>query len=276
MKILLTGANSYVGARLYFDLEKDFDVTGTYNNAQLSKKFIKLDITSAEDIKKVILEQKPEVIIHAASNANARWCEEHPKEAYAINETSTKAIVTSANTLNAKVILISSFAAIAHTNVYGKTKQISEEHVKKAQAGYLIIRPSLVVGFSPNTTNDRPFNRFLKNLDEKTPAVYDTSWKFQPTYTRHISEVIKQALEKNLVNQTIPVAIPELKSRYNLAKDMLEPFGIKVSPADLKDPTPTAQTDLTMLQTLDLPQYSYKEMIKNIVEEIKHRETFNV
>lgn len=276
MKILLTGASSYVGARLYFDLKQTFDVVGTYNNAQLSKKFLKLDVTSPEDIKKIIHEQKPTIILHAASNANARWCEANPKEAYTLNEAATKAIVESANDLHTKVILISSFAAINPNNVYGKTKQISEEHVKKTKAGYVIIRPSLVVGFSPNTTNDRPFNRFLKNLDEKTPAVYDTSWKFQPSYTRHISEVITQVIKKNIVNQTIPVAVPDLKTRFDLAKDILKPFGIEVTPADLNDPTPTAQTDLTILQTLGLPQYSYQEMIENIIEEIKNRATFNV
>lgn len=276
MKILLIGASSYVGARLYFDIAKDFEVIGTYNNAQLSKKFIKLDVTSPDEIKKVIHEQKPDIIIHAANNANARWCEANPEQAYVLNGSSTKAIVESANDLNTKIIYISSFAAIDPTNVYGKTKLLSEELVKETKAGYVILRPSLIIGFSPNTTNDRPFNRILKNLDEKIPAVYDTSWKFQPSYAGHISEIIKICIEKNIVNQTIPVAVPELKSRFDLANDILQAFGIEVTPTDLNDQTPSAFTDLTMLETLGLPQYTYDEVIEKIIEEIKNREKFTL
>lgn len=276
MKILLTGANSYVGARIFLDLEKDFDIVGTYNNTQLSKKFIKLDLTSSEDIKQVLHEQKPDIIIHAAANANARWCEAHPEEAYALNETATKAIVESANDIHAKIIYISSFTAINPVNVYGKTKHLSEEHIKETKAGYAILRPSIIFGFSPNITNDRPFNRILKNLDEKTPAIYDTSWKFQPTYIGQISEIIKHVIDQNIVNKTIPIAISEIKSRYDIAKDILQAFGIEVTPADLHDQTPSSITDLSLLQPLGLPQYTYQEMIEKIIKEIQHRENFTL
>lgn len=45
MKILITGANSYVGARIYFDLSKELDVVGTYHASKLSKSFIELYIS---------------------------------------------------------------------------------------------------------------------------------------------------------------------------------------------------------------------------------------
>ena len=84
--------------------------------------------------------------------------------------------------MGAKVIFMSSFGAINPEDVYGETKFHSEEYVKNTKAGWIVLRPSLIIGYSPNTINDRPFNRILKNLDTKTDAIYDTSWKFQPTY----------------------------------------------------------------------------------------------
>lgn len=274
MKILLTGASSYVGARLYFDLQKKFEIIGTYKNTNLSEKFIHLDITNLEEITKIINKHTPDVIIHAAANANARWCEANPKAAIALNQTSTKNIVHSANEIGAKVILISSFASL-QDNIYGKTKHASEEFVKQTKNGFIILRPSLIIGFSPNTANDRPFNRILKNLNKKTEAVYDTSWKFQPSYLRHISEVIETVLERNIVNKTIPVAVKELKTRYDIAKDILDPFGIQVAPVDKQDTTPTITDDLETLTKLNLPQYSYQKMIKEIVNEIRHRDLFS-
>ena len=274
MNILLTGASSYVGARLFLDLSKKYAITGTYNDAKLSDKFIHLDITDPEEIKSVISKKKPDVIIHAAANANARWCEANPEKAISLNQKATQTIVLAANEIDAKVILISSFAAIDPANVYGKTKQASEDFVKKAKKGYIILRPSLIIGFSPNTVNDRPFNRILKNLDEKTEPRYDTSWKFQPTYLGHLSEVISTVLDKNITNQTIPVAVKELKTRYDIAKDILQPFGITAIQEDKQDSSPVTTDNLEKLEELNLLQYTYQEIINKIVEEIKHRERY--
>lgn len=276
MKILLTGASSYVGARLFLDLGKRFEVVGTYHESKLSEKLIHLDITDSEEIKRVINKQNPETIIHAASNADARWCEANPKLAIAVNQEPTKTIVESANNINANVIFISSYAAAMPNNVYGKTKYQSEEYVKQTKKGFVIIRPSLLLGFSPNTINDRPFNRMLKNLDLKTEAIYDTSWKFQPSYLGHVSEVITRVIEKNILNETISVAVPEIKTRYDIAKDILGAFHIEVKAIDKQDTTNVIINDLKVLQVLKLPQYRYKKIISKIIDEIKHRELFSI
>lgn len=274
MKLLITGASSYVGARLYFDLSKDFDTVGTYfNNSQFSK-LQHLDVTSKTDVEEFISKIKPDYIVHVAANANSRWCEANPELAYKLNETSTKNIVNAANKINAKIIFISSFAAIEPNNVYGKTKHMSEKYVKETKSGYIILRPSLIIGYSPNTVNDRPFNRILKNLDEKTKPIYDTSWKFQPTYLRHISEIIKAVIDNNISKETILVAVPELKSRFDLAHDILKAFGIKAIPEDKHDTTNSSVETLNLLKQLKLPTYTYNEIIEKIIEEIKNRKQF--
>lgn len=274
MKILLTGASSYVGARLYFDLVKNFDVVGTYNTDKLSKKFIKLDVTNKEEVGKIVLRVKPDIVIHAAANANARWCEANPKLAIKLNQESTQSIVDAANKSNAKVFLVSSYAAHNPTNVYGKTKHESEKLVKAAKNGYLILRPSLLIGFSPNTMNDRPFNRLLKNIDQGTEAIYDTSWKFQPSWLGHVSKIITLAIQRGISNETIPIAVEDLKTRYDIAKDILKSFNIQVKPTDAKDDTPTAKENLSKLRELQLPEYSYEDIILKCVNEIKSRDSF--
>lgn len=277
MKILIIGASSYLGARLYFDLKSKFEVKGTYSSNQLSKKFIHLDITNQETVDKIVSEFKPEVIIHVANNASAKWCETNPEKAVLLNQTATQYLVNSANVVGAKVIYISTMGAIKPTNLYGKTKLKSEEIIKTTKNGYLILRPSLILGYSPNTLNDRPFNRLLRNLDEKTSAVYDTSWKFQPTYIGHISEVIESAINQNIVNKSIIIAVPEMKSRFETARDLLTPFGIKVIPIDEQDSTfEIFEDDLSELNELKLPKYTYEEMIKKIVEEIKNRDLYKI
>lgn len=276
MKILIIGASSYVGARLYLDLQKKHNVVGTFSKSRISDKLVELDITDREAVFALVMQEKPEVIVHVANNANARWCEANPDAAQLLNVTSTEHIVAAANAVKAKLVYISSFAVLNQGNVYGRTKLASEEISKKAEAGWIILRPSYIVGFSPNTTNDRPFNRLLRNLDDKVKAEYDTSWKFQTTWVGHLSEAIDRCLEKNITNEIIPVATLELKSRYDVAFDILSPFGVEVFPVDKGDNLPVTKDDLKKLSELDLPKYSYDEIIAKIVNEIRNRNAFKI
>lgn len=277
MKILLIGANSYVGARLYFDLKSKYTIIGTYSSHQLSKDFIQLDITDKAQVEKIITQQKPDIIIHAANNASSKWCDANPDKATLLNQTATKFIVDIANTHEIKMIYISTMGAIEPKGIYGRTKAESETIIKQTKCGYLLLRPSLVLGYSPNTINDRPFNRLLRNLDNNETAVYDTSWKFQPTYISHISEIISSCIEKSIWNQTISISVPELKSRFDTANDILSPFGMKVTPVDNHDSTFAVFEDkLVEIHKFKLPEYSYTKMIDKIIQEIKKRTKFTL
>ncbi len=255
---------------MYQELSNKFEVVGTYNSHQLFKELIKLDITDENQVLNLIQSEKPDVIIHSANNASGSWCEEHPEEAVRLNEESTHYIVNVANEINAKIIYISSIVAMSPINIYSKTKKRSEEIVENAKVDFTILRPSLIVGYSPNTTNDRPFNRMLKNITEGTPAIYDDSWKFQPTYLKHLCEVIEAVVLRNIWGETIPVIVDEMKSRFDLAKDILTPFNIEVSTNDKKkDMAPWLKMDTLKLKEFNLPQYTYEGMIEAIVREIK-------
>ena len=269
MNILITGASSYVGASIYSRLKDKYSVVGTYHSNKLFPELELLDITIRKNVEEFVNLKKPDVIIHVAANPNASWCEKNPDEAVKINQESTRFLVDSANRINAKFIFISSYAVINHKSIYARTKLESEKIVKNTKAGYIILRPAHIVGYSPNTENDRQFNRFLKNVLENVPATYDTSWKFQPTYLKHISDIIMKIVQSNIWNETIHVAVPELKSRFDLAKDILSPFGIEVKPENKNDNSPIFFTDLSELKELNLPQYTYDEMIIGIVQEIK-------
>ncbi|MEK7078732.1 MAG: hypothetical protein AAB929_01555 [Patescibacteria group bacterium] len=66
-----------------------------------------------------------------------------------------------------------------------------------------------------------------------------------------------------------------MKSRYDTAKDILTPFGIKATSIDAKDSTfEIFKDDLSELNELDLPKHNYQEIITAIVGEVKSREKF--
>ena len=267
--ILITGASSYVGSRLYSDLSRKFKVVGTYHRNRNNSELVHLDITNPDEIINTLVRFIPSTIIHVAANSSASYLEKNPRVACDLNKQGTANIVDAANEIKAKVIFISSYAAIEASNMYGASKLAGECAVRNAKKGYVILRPSLIIGQSPNTTNDRPHNRIFKNILNGTPAVYDTSWRFQPTWLGHISECIEAILENGITNQTIPVAVPELKSRYDVARDILREFGVAVTPEDNNDRTPAIKLSLEGLAKLGLPVYNYSGIIEQTVREIK-------
>ena len=277
MKILITAASSYLGARIYFDLEKKYEVVGTYNTSKISLKFIQMDVTNRDEVFRIFELNKPDLIIHAAANPNARWCEENPEIAKKINVGGTRNVVDAANAIGAKLVYISTLAALDKSFVYGRTKFLAEEAAKETKAGFIILRPSVIIGMSPNTANLRPFfNRILKNLDEKTPAIYDISWKFHPTWIGHISEVIENVIEKKIKDEIITITVSELKSRFDVARDILSEFGISAEPKNDNDKVPPKELDQTKLKEFGMPVYSYSEIIEKIIGEIKNREKFKL
>lgn len=273
MRLLVTGASGYVGARIYFDLNPSFNLVGTFFSNQLSKNLIPLNITDKNEVDKIIGEVRPEIIIHVANNPNSEWCEAHPKEAVELNQTSSKYLVNSANKNNAKIIYISTMGAIVPRDLYQKTKAASEEIFKLTEAGYLILRPSVGIGYSPNTTHDNFFNQILRCLKHDRKAIFDTSLKLQPTHLTHISSVIRECLDRKIWNQVIPISVVEMRSRYDIAKDILREFGVEVSPIDKHIlPFNSVEGVDDELKRFGLTMLSYHQAIKMTVADLKNRD----
>lgn len=186
-------------------------------------------------------------------------------------------MIKCANEIGAKVIFISSQAASVATEIYGKLKAKSEAFVTTTKAGYLILRPSLILGMSPNTTNPRPFNHILKCLDDTTTVgAFDISWKLQPTYIGHLSQIIEKTITNNTWNKIIPVFTDELVTQFKIAQDILNAFGVSVTQTDQHIPIPPSNNDLSVFNTFDLSPHTYSEMIDVIIQEIKERNKFRI
>ena len=268
MKILISGASGYIGARIFKDLYGCYNVKGTFLKNRLFPELLQLDITDRKAVLETIFDIKPDLVVHAAAIPRRKLCENDPLKAIETNVNGTKNVLEAANANNARIIYISTLGAIEPITLYGKTKHLGEEIVKKAEIGYNILRLSVSFGYSPNTYNNRPFNRILKTLIEGKPIYYDNSWKFPPTYLGIVSDTILFLLKKKINNRTIAIAIPELKSKFEIASDILKPFGIDIKPKD-EDVIERRIEKIPESNDKDFPNCSYQEMIQKIINEIK-------
>jgi len=275
MKLCITGASSYVGARIYYDLQNTYETIGTYHKNRLSPKLHPLDLTDEKATQTFIENHKPNVLIHVANFPNAKNAVENKKQYIALNYESTQTLVDICNRIGCAIVFISGQAALVTDNPYGKNKAKSEEIVKKTTAGYLILRPRLILGQSPNTSNDRTWNRWLHTINSNAKTMTcDSSWRFQPTYIGHLSQMIDQSIQNNWWNITVPVLINHISSQYSIAKDLCEHFGIQVKEKTTSNPFPIMNDDLTLFNQYTLRPNTYKNMINTMINEINIQEKF--
>lgn len=67
MKILVTGASGYVGASIFTNLSKHYELIGIFQKNKLFNELIELDITNKEAVVQAFLTIRPELTIHAAA-----------------------------------------------------------------------------------------------------------------------------------------------------------------------------------------------------------------
>ena len=272
MKLLITGASGYVGARIYFDLKPSFDLVGTFFSNQLSRNLISLDITDKNEVDRIVGDVRPEIIIHVANNPSSDWCKAHPKKAVELNQVGSEYLLSSANKNNAKIIYISTMGAIIPKDLYQQTKAASEEIFKLTRAGYLILRPSVGIGCSPNTTHINFFNQMLRCLEHNSEAIFDTSLRLQPTHLTHISDIVRGCIDRRIWNQVIPISVAEMRSRYDIANDILGKFGVEVTPIDKHIPPFNSVEGVdNELRRFGLTVLSYRQVIEMSVKDINNR-----
>ncbi len=150
-KILLTGVNGQVGHALKTTLAE-------YELVALSRE--QLDLTKVDDIRRVVREIKPNLIINPAAYTAVDKAESEPELAFAINATAAQILAEEAARLNAGLIHFSTDYVYDGTkikpyletdeinpvSIYGKSKLAGEEAIRAVGLPHLILRTSWVYG----------------------------------------------------------------------------------------------------------------------------------
>ena len=150
-KILLTGVNGQVGHALKTKLV-DCELFA------LSRE--QLDLTKAHDIRRIVREIKPDLIINPAAYTAVDKAESELELALAINATAAQVLAEEAARLNAALIHFSTdyvydgtksgfydeTDAVNPVSVYGKSKLAGEDAIRSVGLPHLILRTSWVYG----------------------------------------------------------------------------------------------------------------------------------
>ena len=179
-KILVLGGTGSIGKSLIPKL-----ISNNFHCLSISKKpsnenlinNIQCDITEFKKLNKIINKQKPDVIIHLAGLVGNIKCEKNPQNAILTNVIGTLNVLNASIKLKPKIIFISTGeiygktknkasekSNLRPTNVYGKTKMLSEILIQNFTKNYQI--PSIILRLSycySENLSKKGFSLMFKN-----------------------------------------------------------------------------------------------------------------
>lgn len=113
MKILITGSNGLLGQKIVKRCVKHripFIATskGVNRNPECPESnYISLDLQQSDEVKKLVLDQKPTAIIHTAALTNVDYCESNREECYRVNVVASRILYEAAKSIQAHFQLLS-------------------------------------------------------------------------------------------------------------------------------------------------------------------------
>lgn len=219
MKVFVTGVAGQLGHDVMNELHKrgyegvGSDLAAQYSgvldgSAVTTMPYVSLDITDAEAVKQVLLEVKPDVVVHCAAWTAVDLAEDDDKvsKVRAINAGGTQNIVRVCKELDCKMVYISTDYVFngqgeepwqpdcndyQPLNVYGQTKLEGELAVSGMLEKYFIVRIAWVFGL-----NGKNFIKTMLNVGKNHDTVRVVCDQIgTPTYTLDLARLLVDMIE---------------------------------------------------------------------------------
>jgi len=230
MRFLITGINGQLGYDVNLELLKRgfSDILAPTRD--------EMDITNEEEVERIIIGYKPNIIFHCAAYTAVDKAEEDKELCYDVNVNGAKYVAKYANIVGARVIYISTDYVFDGTkdgvyieedevcpiNYYGKTKYLGEEEIKLC-SDYLIARISWVFGI-----NGKNFVKTMLKLSEtKSELSVVADQVGSPTYTVDLAKLLVE-ISLTTKQGIYHITNEEYCSWYEFAKYIFEVNNIDI------------------------------------------------
>jgi len=257
MKVVVTGAKGQLGTDVVHLLaDRGYEVYG-YGREEL-------DITNFDQVKQVITEIRPDVVIHAAAYTKVDLAESESDQAFLINAYGTRNVAVVSEAVGAKLVYISTdyvfdgtattpyneFAPTNPLSIYGKSKLAGEQFVRDLHSKFFIVRTSWVYGKHGNNF----VKTMLKLAQERDELMVVHDQVGCPTYTVDLSNCILELIQTEKYG-VYHVSNSGHCSWYEFAKAIFEEarIEVKVNPCTTKDfPRPAPRPAYSVFDHMSL------------------------
>jgi len=236
MKILLTGANGFLGHYLTGQLlQKGYEVIATGKGEcrlpfkdHKNFRYISMDFTEPFEVHDVFEKYTPEVVVHAGALSRVDECEKNQWEAYKANVEGTITMLINAEAQRSFFIFISTDFIFdgakgmykeeddpGPVNFYGKTKREAEEAVMEYEHDWAIVRTILVYG-DPLSGKDNILTNTRKKLEKGEEYKVVSDQLRTPTYVEDLASAIVSVIERKATG-IYHIGGAEIVSPYQMA-----------------------------------------------------------
>jgi dTDP-4-dehydrorhamnose reductase len=276
-RILVTGSNGLLGQKIveifsrsnYPLLLTSVEEKSVFDEETLP--YRRLDTTNRQDVRTVVEEIEPDVIIHTAAITDVDACETERAFAWKVNVVSVENLVYVAKFVGAHIIHLSTDYVFDGKNgpyserdrpnplnYYGRTKLASENVLTTSGISHTIVRTMVLYGVGFDVKLNFAL-WLLKNLSERKPIRVVTDQIGNPTLVDDLAYAIIKIVERERTG-LYHIAGADIVSRHAFAVALANAFGFDpklitpVKSSVFKQPAPRplksglitlkAQTDL--------------------------------
>ena len=203
-KIMITGADGFLGGRIALYYEKEYDVIRVSHRS--------LDITDQETVKKYIKEKNPDVVIHCAAISNTRVCEEQPDFSEAVNWRGAVNVAKGSRDNGSRLLFMSSdqiyggsrkkgpnkeYDEVSPVNVYGIQKKQAEDEIMEILPEAIGLRLSWMYDFPVRGLKSSPnlLTSLLRSMVQDQPIRLSVNDYRGITWVQEVVKNMEPAME---------------------------------------------------------------------------------
>jgi dTDP-4-dehydrorhamnose reductase len=253
-RLLITGGSGYLGQHLTRRAAESFELYTSYcdHSDQIrAGQPVRLDITSQEEVLRLMVELKPQAVIHAAALNPGSGSDEMMM---VVNGTGSQYVAEGAAAVGARLVHVST--DVVHNgqeapyedeappkplNEYGRSKAAAEAAVKQVDPGAALVRTSLIYGLEEM---DRGTAGFVERLQRGESLTLFSDVIRQPVWVESLAEALLKLTEVPY-GGTLNVVGGQALTREAFGRRMLAWWGIETGnrlqtarAADLSSTTP--------------------------------------
>lgn len=300
MKVLITGSNGLLGQKLLHKLRTDTNtelIATSKGENRVSQKdgytYISLDVTNKGEIERVIVEQKPHVVVNTAAMTNVDSCEDEKEACDTLNVDAVRYLADTCEKVDAHLIQISTDFIFDGEDgpykeedkpnplsYYGLSKLKSEQILYGHNVKWTILRTIIVFGVGENLSKGNIFLWAKGALAKGDPLnVIDDQFR-APTLAEDLADICILAAKKKVFG-VFNASGKDIMSIYEIVERIAKHYGSstdnlrKISTATLKQkavrPPKTGFILDKSINELGYNPHSFEECLAIIDQQLKNK-----
>jgi len=243
VKVLITGASSLPGYRTVLEaLSRGHEVVALHRSHPVpiegkGLKKVSIDVTDANELRGLLLRERPDVVVHMAALGDVDLCEREKELAWRTTVEPSVEVASLASRLGSFAVYLSTDYVFDGergnyrerdvpnpVNYYGLVKLMGEVAFSTCPR-YAIVRASSIYGFGPGRTN---FAKYLvERLRAGEPVKALVDQYTSPTQASLLAKAVLEIVEERM--EGVFHVVGERMSRYEFAVRVAEALGLDKS-----------------------------------------------